>query len=370
MNKDYNHFMPVRVVSGRSCVTEFSFKDFGKRCFIVTGKNSAKLSGALDDFEKTLNKDGIEYKIFDRIENNPRLVTCFEAGKEANDFGADFIIGIGGGSPMDAAKAIAVFADNPCLEMMDIFKLHFKSAKPIILCGTTAGTGSEVTQVSVLNIPDGDHESKKSLKSPFIYASLVLSDVKYTEKLPMDVTVSTALDSVCHAIEAYFHKNAGRFERMFALDTVRTVWPVLIKVSEGGNIDSNMREELLFGSLLGGLSINNCGTCFPHSMGYALTTRHGLPHGFACASFIADFLEYHSKDYPDNVKLFLDIMRFNNTEEFGAAIDKMLPHNIVLSEDMAAEYAKRADSLPNHRISLCEGDYALAQRLYKKHFVK
>ena len=146
-------YMPVRCLWGKNAVAENSseFKMLGKKCLILTGKSGAKKSGALDDAIKALEIENIGYAVFDEIGENPLLSVCHKAGVAAREANADFLLGIGGGSVLDAAKAIAIYASNPVLSPIDIYKREYDNAPlPVALIGTTAGTGSEVTAVAVL----------------------------------------------------------------------------------------------------------------------------------------------------------------------------------------------------------------------------
>ena len=149
----FNFYMPARVISGKGAVRANSavFGKLGRQCLIVTGGASAKKCGALDDCVFALEQANVRYEIFSGIEPNPQTCTCFKAGALARETGAQFIVGIGGGSPMDAAKAVAVYAANPDMEELAIYTRSIPAkALPVVLIGTTAGTGSEVTGVSVL----------------------------------------------------------------------------------------------------------------------------------------------------------------------------------------------------------------------------
>ena len=120
---DFNLNIPLNVISGKGCVQKNSalLSSFGKKCIIVTGGSSAKKSGALDDILAALSKENIAAVIYDGIGPNPRLDHCFEAAEKAKKFSADFVIGIGGGSPLDASKAVAVYAANPSFTLYDIY---------------------------------------------------------------------------------------------------------------------------------------------------------------------------------------------------------------------------------------------------------
>ena len=168
----FDGYMPVRIVSGAGCLKNRG-KDlsrFGSSCLIVCSGTAAGKSGALDDCIEVLEQQGIAYDVFDEITENPRTATVHDAGRLARSVNASFIVGIGGGSPMDAAKAVAIYAANPEMTPDGIYARPIPCmALPVVLIGTTAGTGSEVTGVSVLTNLSG---RKKSISGPDCYAAL------------------------------------------------------------------------------------------------------------------------------------------------------------------------------------------------------
>ena len=205
MNFDF--YMPVRVVSGRTALADSAaqLKKLGDSCMVVTGKRSAKASGALDDLTEVLRREKISCTVYDGITENPLLSSCEEAAALAAEKKAAFVVGIGGGSPLDAAKAIAALAANPGLDREGFFKKAWKNPPlPIVLIGTTSGTGSEVSPTSVLTV-DG---VKKSVSGPELYASLAIANPAYTGTMSYNTTVSTGLDAFCHAVEGYFPRLA------------------------------------------------------------------------------------------------------------------------------------------------------------------
>ena len=146
-----NSFMPVKLITGAGCVRANGkeLAKLGKVCLIVTGKTAAKASGAFRDVTDTLDGNGQQWLLFDEIGQNPKLTDCMAAAEKAIAAGADFILGIGGGSPLDAAKCIAVLAANPGLTQAQLYAFDWANAPlKIVAVGTTAGTGSEVTKVS------------------------------------------------------------------------------------------------------------------------------------------------------------------------------------------------------------------------------
>lgn len=151
-------YMPTKVIVGKDCVRENSdvFK-IGKKALIVTGKKSAKLSGALDDVKYALEKNNIEYVIFDKVMSNPTVECVYDGAETAMEEEVDFVIAIGGGSPMDSAKAIALLAVSD-IERKNLFDGNIgNKALPMIHIPTTAGTGSEVTPYAILT----NHENRQ-----------------------------------------------------------------------------------------------------------------------------------------------------------------------------------------------------------------
>jgi len=298
---NFNSFMPAEIIFGKDCVLKNREKFEGyKKIFIVSGKSSAKLSGALDDILMIINDMKSDFYIFDKVQENPLLSTCYEGGRKAADFGADLIIGIGGGSPLDASKAVALFAGNPDIAPDDLYNPPYKNPSlPIFAVPTTAGTGSEANAYSVITL-DG-----KDLKKTFTYVQsypkISFLDPKYTLSLSYNNTVSTALDALCHCIEAYLSVKATPFSIIYASMGIKNIYPNLVKLTglkekPISEIDYLTREELMFGSLCGGVTINTASTCFPHPLGYNLTLINGLPHGKACAVFVGEFINLHENE--------------------------------------------------------------------------
>ena len=291
--KMFEFNMPVRCFAGKDVIEKHQeeIAVFGRKCLVVTGASSAKKSGAQDAVEKAFRELKIEWTVYDGIGENPLLTSCREAGQKGYDFGAEFVLGIGGGSPMDAAKAAAVFGANPGLSEADFYAKNWeKEPLPIVLLGTTAGTGSEVTDVSVLTDSAG---RKHSIHDPKLYARLAFGDPSFTLSVPRSVTLSTGLDVIAHAVESYMSKKANRLSRGYSVTAVRTAFEPLLKAAcEFDRLSYEDREALYEASLFAGLAIAVTGTVFPHNMGYYLTEEYKVPHGFACAAYMKALLKY------------------------------------------------------------------------------
>lgn len=368
MNYDFSFYMPVNIIGGNSVLenNKSVFSQFGKRCVIVTGASSAKKSGALDDVIAILNELKIEYTIFNKITENPLTSTCCEGGKAAREFSADYIIGIGGGSPLDASKAVCVYATNPQIIDDGIYTEKVENEPlPLIVIGTTSGTGSEVSGVSVLTRKDG---RKQSVSGKNYYAKIALADAKYTYSVPYRTTVSTALDALAHVIESMFTKRADFLTTQFALISIKMIYPILVKLNETKELPTQEERDILyFASLYAGFALNKGGTGFPHGMGYALTEDYGVPHGIACAIFLPQYLSECEKANSTLFKQLLDAMNSDkNTVE--KLILKLCDLHFSIPEERINEYVGRWETLKNFKNSPTDFNNIDAGNLVKKLF--
>ena len=300
--------MPTKVYTGENVLFEHTdvFKEFGNKCLIVTGKNSAIKSGALKDVKTILEDNNIEYLIFDEIIANPLMQTCVKAGNLAQKSNVDYIISIGGGSVLDSGKVIALVASNPGLDEDLIYQSAWKN-KPIpqIMIGLTAGTGSEVTDAAVCTNKKG---LKKSIHNPILYGNYAFGDPRYTTSLNYDITLYTASDALAHSVESYFSNKADDLSRSYSLIAIKMLWNNL-KLLKDKNINLNIsqREELYNASIIAGLAINITATSFAHNVGYYLTENYNIPHGYACVILMNEVIEnaYEKDEY---LKLINELM--------------------------------------------------------------
>lgn len=328
-------FMPVKIYSGSDIVPKQGedIAAVGNKAIIVTGRSSGEKSGALRDITDVLKKHGKEYVIFDGVLNNPTVENCYEAGNIAKKEGADFVIGIGGGSPLDAAKAVAVFATND-IAPMDIFKnVYDNKPLPIIAVPTTAGTGSEVTPYAVLTVVN--EETKRSFNSEFAFPKLAFLDAKYTKALPKSVTINTAVDAMSHAIESILNKRSTILSEHYAYEALHLLGKAFKDMD-------NMRQELLLASTLAGVAIAQTGTAIVHSMGYPLTYFKDIAHGRANGLLLAEFVSR-----ADNTDRIFKELNISGIGEFKEMLNEMLEPSEEFTIDELKSYAAQTIGAKN-----------------------
>lgn len=325
-------FIGTKVIFGKGCIREnkAAFEMFGKRAFIVTGPRSGKESGALEDVTKLFEGLGIQYFVYDKVGNNPTVENVKEGGIEAANFKADFIVGIGGGSPLDASKAIAVLAVNE-LDPLDLYKNTFSNKPlPIIAIPTTAGTGSEVTQYSILTRKD--MQTKMSFGNDDTFPKLAFIDATYTESLPYEVVVNTAVDAFSHAIEGYLGRKSTELSDVIALEAIAVFGKYFDRLIKN-DIDFDLREKLLYMSTLGGMVIAHTGTTIIHGLGYSLTFFKDIPHGKANGFFMKEYFKFNYEAARGKIDKILQLLGVSSVDEFGNIIDTLLKKEINISEE-------------------------------------
>jgi alcohol dehydrogenase class IV len=278
---DYHYFMPTEIYFGEgvSGLVGREASRFGKSILVVTGRQSARRSGALDKVVVSLLDAGLRVEVFDQVEENPTDVTVQLGGQMAKENRSEVIVALGGGSPMDAAKGIAILASREG-RLDDYYGAGKVSAPvlPILALPTTAGTGSEVTPYAVFVV--SKEQMKKSVASLHIYPRVALLDPQLTVSMPSEITANTGIDALSHALEGFTSIKAGPVSDVLALEAIALINGHLPRAVTDGN-DIEARAKVMHASMLAGMVIAQTGTTLIHGMGYAPTTRYGIPHGLA-----------------------------------------------------------------------------------------
>ncbi|MGM9625107.1 MAG: iron-containing alcohol dehydrogenase [Eubacteriales bacterium] len=347
---NFSMYMPVDIRSGAECVKKNAeCFALGRHAMLVTGRHAANACGAQADVISVLDGLGIAHTVYDRIGENPLMSVCYAGGQKAAEAGADFIIGIGGGSAMDAAKAIAAYAANPDIGAEEIFTAERKPSLPIILIPTTAGTGSEVNPYAVLTL-DGQDKKKTFTDKIHSYAKYAFLDAKYTMSLGESYTVSCALDAFAHCAESYLSPKADEASRLFAAYGARVLYAFLRDFTSGRIPTAETRESLLYASCAAGIAINKTGTGFPHPLGYNLTLTRGIPHGCACAVFYREYLSYNEKAAPELCRALYDAIGADG-EEIKTVIVSRSGVDLALDEDTIRRYVEKVKGAGNYKNS-------------------
>ena len=341
------YYMPTKVIHEKNCIKKNGclLKALGNKALIVTGRNSAKNNGSQEDVETALTANGQEFAVFDRIRSNPTLESVYEGAEEAKRFGADFVIGIGGGSPMDAAKAIALLAVQD-ISKDAFFGAEIKKALPMAMVPTTAGTGSEVTQYSI--ITNDRKRTKTSISSPVLFPRLALLDGAYMDGLSKENTVNTAIDALSHLMEGYLSPRAGQATDALAQRGMKMIAKEFDNLASF-TLDSAARDTLLMASALGGMVIANTGTTAVHAMGYGLTYFKDVDHGRANGLLITSFLKFIYDQCRERVDEMMQAMSFSGLAEFGQAIDRLLGEKEKVTPEELEVYTDIAKDSKNLR---------------------
>ena len=354
---ELNYYMPTKVIMGKDCIRRNGplFSETGSRAMIVTGARSARSNGSLADIIGALDGEEIPYVIYDRVMSNPTTGCVYEGAELAKKNQIDFIIGIGGGSPMDAAKAIALLAVQELTEE-ELFSGKYKrEALPLIMVPTTAGTGSEVTPYSILT--NDKAQTKTSISSPVLFPRLAFLDAAYMSELTMVTTINTALDALSHAIEGTLSVRASELTDRLAEASIGTIAGALNELAawkeKGYPISIGVREKLLYGSMLAGMVISHTGTTAVHSMGYSLTYFKNIDHGRANSLVLPSFLRFIAKSDSTAVQKILTAMKLNSMDEFETLFLKLLGEREQISEEEIIKYSNiaiQAKNINNSRI--------------------
>jgi len=234
-------------------------------------------------------------KIFDEIEANPKSDTINKIAGELREIGPDLVIGLGGGSPLDAGKALALLGTNDGnIETYEGKEKYKKDPLPFLAIPTTCGTGSEVTWVSV--ITDVNRKFKMSIKGPKMYPAASIVDPDLIKTLPPSIIASTGLDALTHAVEAYLSKPATLITDTHAVKATK----LILRAIEGAysDIEKNHidRENLMLGSTIAGFAFGNSDVTAVHCISESIGALYDIPHGVANSIFLPHVLAYNLPD--------------------------------------------------------------------------
>jgi len=295
---------PRTVVIGEDAL-EYLKEVEGKRALIVTDKVIHKL----DFVEKVANylkEAGLEVTIFDDVESEPSMETIVKGAEFARKYGPDWFIGLGGGSCMDAAKAIWVLYENseiPVDGINPLEKLGLRKKARLICIPTTSGTGSDATWVTV--ITDVKEERKLELSSREIVADVSILDPALPKFMPSKLVADTGLDALTHAIEGYVSQWRNDFSDALAIKAIQIVFNYLPRAYRNPE-DKEAKEKMHNAATMAGMSFGNSQVGIAHAMGHSLGAIFHVPHGRSVDLFLAYSIEYSAREAMDR---YADIAR-------------------------------------------------------------
>lgn len=367
--KSFDYYQPTEIKFGSGRIDEIGeiVSDYGKSCLLVTVEPFPALEPLFDKIKKNIEGAGVKVSHFTSVVPNPTTQSITEGAKASKEAEADVVLGVGGGSSMDTAKAISVEATHEGTAWDYIWSSDTQPQKerclPIISVSTTSGTGSQVTQVAVLT--NTKEKYKSAIFHPAIFPDVALVDPELVMTVPEHITASTGFDVFCHSFESMLNPGNSPYIEMMAKDAislVRKYLPVVVK--DGSNKEG--REAMAWADTLAGLCIANAGVTLPHGIGMAIGGFHPkVMHGEALSVVYPEFMRY---TYSSAVPHFAAIGRiFNPTlesesddsaaEKSCEEMDKFLKEigmyfglsDFGVKEDELDELAKQCMVLPDYK---------------------
>jgi len=281
--QEFSFFLPTKVYFGEGVIRRVGEEasKLGEKVMVITGRTSARKTGILQKVESSLKKKRIKVILFEEVEPNPSFDTVERGGEISRKEKVEVIVALGGGSPMDAAKGIALLSTNSSPLDLYIGQGKVKNPPlPLIAIPTTAGTGSEVTKYAVFTNKKKVPHRKEVIGDSHLFPEVALLDPELTLSLPSSITRDTGVDALSHAIEGFTSTRAQPLSDLLALKSINLIFRYLPEtINNPHNLEA--RSSLLYASLLAGIVIAQTGTILVHAMGYRLTTDFGIPHGRA-----------------------------------------------------------------------------------------
>jgi len=301
----FDSYLPTRLYFGPGRVEEVGelASSLGRRALVVTSRSAMKRLGYSDRLLKSLADAGIATAVFHDLDVTPTTDDVDRAAENARTFGAEFVIGMGGGSALDCAKAVAAVVPKEigCAEYLHGRAAIGPETLPILAIPTTAGTGSDMNRSAI--ITDVARRRKDALRSDHLFPRIALVDPALTHDAPAEITAQTGFDALAHAVESYVSPRAQPWADALALKAIETVLEALpIALKDPHNASARLRLCLAASSM--GYNLSCVGTCLPHRLDKPLCAFHPqIAHGQAIAFFYPAWVEYSWRGNPERFAL-------------------------------------------------------------------
>jgi len=320
----------------------------GTKILLVTDRNLRRM-GITKKTEEALKREGFDLDVFSNVQAEPRLEVAEAAAEAGRKKDYDLVVGVGGGSVLDMAKVAAIAKANPgpMGRYVGVDKVKH-SGRPKILLPTTAGTGSEVTNVAVVTI--AENEEKTAIVSPCMLGDVAMVDPSLTYNLPQRLTASTGLDALSHALEAVMSLNANPITDTLAYQSVNLIFSNLAKAYRDGDAES--RYGMSLGSLVAGMSFGNAGVCLGHAVAYTFAVKYGVTHGTSCGLVLPYILRFNASAISSKLPKIVEAMGLDmeglETQELAASISNSI---FELMDEVHAPRRLRDLEIPREAVS-------------------
>ncbi len=353
--------MPKRIISGENALNESKayLKSFGKRVLIVTDKVMTDL-GNVKVLIEVLDSENIEHVLYNEINSEPTDTMIEKGIKLYKENQCDFLIGLGGGSPIDSTKAIGAMITNEGKISDYMGREIEKELPPFAVIPTTAGTGSEATQFTI--ITDTKNDVKMLLKGANLLPNLAIVDPRFTMTAPAKITAATGLDALTHAIEAYTSRKAQPLSDSFAVSAVKRIFKYL-PIAFDTPKDLKAREEMSIAALEAGIAFNNSSVTIVHGMSRPIGALFHVPHGLsnamlleACFTYVVDGAYDRFAQLAKEINIVNDNM--SNDEAAKAFIDEVVKLMVKLEiptlEEFGVDKTKFFDNIEKMAVDAME----------------
>lgn len=298
----FHFFVRSNITFGRGAIGRLPeiLRNYGINNIMVVYDNGVKAAGIADKVLEQIEKTGISYIVFDRVIPNPTNEVVEEAAALAKDKKVGGFVAVGGGSSIDLAKAVNVLMTNPgTIGQYGGMNMVKNACLPFIAIPTTAGTSSEITNVSALI--DTEKVIKYVVIDNHIVPTDVIADPDFTRTVPAGVTAATGMDAITHAVESYISNEATPLTEYNSLKGLQILYENLPKaVSDGSDMDA--REQMMLGCIITGFGFSNANLGLVHGIAHTLSAHFGLAHGMANATVLPYVMEYNAPSCPEKMR--------------------------------------------------------------------
>ncbi len=336
----------------------------GKNIFVITDEGLTELGLYDQTIKKLQSKSNIN--IFNKVESDPSKSTLLKAFNEAADFKSTGVLGFGGGSSMDVAKLVSLLlGSNQNIDTIWGVNNAKGPRIPLVLIPTTAGTGSEVTPISIITMDD---KEKKGVSSKLILPDLAILDPSLTINLPPNITASTGIDAMVHAIEAYtsINPNNNPISKMLSIEALKFLGSsIKTAVFEGHNI--NARSNMLFGSMLAGKAFANSPVAAVHALAYPIGGLFNISHGLSNSLVLPSVMKFNSIN-KETKKNYANLAPFVFKDLDNNKSDEIVCNNFIdslesLSKELKLPYRLRDLEIPEEACQLMASEAMKQTRL-------